>query len=59
VPFSLIVAHKDLMNEDQFFNRYSPALRGAVREGYVLLERLERTAPLQTIYLYEPKTVVE
>ena len=59
---ALVVSHQKLEDADQFFNRYSPALRQTILENYRLLETLPRPSapqepypPLQTIYLYEPR----
>jgi hypothetical protein len=59
---ALVVSHQKLEDADQFFNRYSPALRQAIVENYRLLETLPRPnapqepyPPLQTIYIYEPR----
>ncbi|HBF34082.1 TPA: hypothetical protein DDW35_05920 [Candidatus Sumerlaeota bacterium] len=56
--FSLLIAHTDIRNEDQYCNRYSPALREMLRQNYELLKTLERPQPLQPIYLFVPKGTV-
>lgn len=53
--FALIVAHRDVANERQFFNRHTPDMRRAIAEHYRLARRLDRPAPLQPIFLFEPR----
>jgi hypothetical protein len=52
--FSLVVTHQDIRDENQVFDRCSPALRRALRENYSLIETLPRPRPLQTIFVYAP-----
>ena len=54
--FSLVVTHQDIRDENQAFSRYSPALRRALRENYALIETFPRPRPLQTIFVYAPKS---
>ena len=52
--FSLAVTHQDIRDENQVFDRCSPALRHALRENYSLIRTLPRPRPLQTIFVYAP-----
>jgi len=54
--FSLVVTHQDIRDENQVFDRWSPALRRALRENYALIETFPRPQPLQTIFVYAPKS---
>ncbi|NQU44286.1 hypothetical protein HQ520_13435 [bacterium] len=54
--FSVVVSHVDLSDPEQFFNRYTRALREALAERYEVLEILRRSPPLQTIFVYVPSS---
>lgn len=56
--FSLIIAHRDLMDADAFHNRYSPAVLSAIRSHYRLARHIERPR-LEALFFYEPSPTTE
>lgn len=53
--FGAIVSFQDLRDPGQYFNRWSPALRGAIAENYVLYQKLQPPPPARPRFLFLPR----